>query len=77
MKTNTIFEGVDRMSLPKSTGCVCAVTVWFMKRQCLLGCSRDENGNEASKELVMQRLENHVRTVVKRYEGKNLLLRPG
>ncbi len=30
----------------------------------------DENGNEASKELVMQRLENHVRTVVKRYKGK-------
>lgn len=34
---------------------------WFFK---------DENGNEASKELVMERLENHVRTVVRRYKGK-------
>ena len=34
---------------------------WFFK---------DENGNEASKELVMERLEHHVRTVVRRYKGK-------
>ena len=30
----------------------------------------DENGNQASKELVLQRLEEHVRTVVRRYKGK-------
>jgi len=30
----------------------------------------DENGNKASKELVMKRLEEHVRTIVRRYKGK-------
>lgn len=31
---------------------------------------RDEKGNRASKELVMERLEQHVKTIVSRYKGQ-------
>lgn len=79
MKVNVIhpsentynFEGTDRIvefaqqhgMRVRGHGLVYEKTFpdWFFK---------NDDGSTASKELVMQRLENHVRTIVRRYKGK-------
>lgn len=43
--------------------------VWHYASQTPQWIFKDENGNPASKELVLQRLKDHINTVVSRYKG--------
>ena len=44
--------------------------VWHYESQTPKWIFRDKDGNQASKELVLQRLKDHIFTVVNRYKGK-------
>jgi endo-1,4-beta-xylanase len=44
--------------------------VWHFESQTPKWIFKDKDGNQASKELVLQRLKDHITTVVSRYKGK-------
>jgi endo-1,4-beta-xylanase len=44
--------------------------VWHYESQTPKWFFKDKDGNQASKELVLQRLKDHITTVVSRYKGK-------
>lgn len=44
--------------------------VWHYESQTPKWIFKDKDGNQASKELVLQRLKDHITTVVSRYKGK-------
>ena len=44
--------------------------VWHFESQTPKWIFKDKDGNQASKELVLQRLKDHITTVISRYKGK-------